>query len=230
MSLLRIHGFVCALLATACVQAAPAATLSGAARSSAAAKPYLVASADGAWIIDTRTRNVWPRCVEGMHWNGRSCTGVPRLLTHSQALALASQRWKAEGVAWRLPRVNELKRLVDKNQQPPGLNPELFPSAPADWHWTATANVNASGVNRYDYSNVARAGEGESTLSAQKAWAVDLSSGEASPNMGRGTALPVRLIRPIPAGVTVPSAAPAVPAVVAPAKPSAAESEEDDDE
>lgn len=211
------------MLAVASVQAAPPAP-AAAARSTVAAKPYLVASSDGAWVIDTRTRNAWPRCVEGMQWNGRTCSGVPRLLTHAQALALASQRWKTEGVAWRLPRVNELKRLVDKNLQPTGLNPELFPAAPADWHWSATANVNASGVNRYDYSNVARAGEGESTLSAQKAWAVDLSNGEASPDMGRGTALPVRLIRPMPAQALAPTEP-----VAAPAKAKAADDEDDED-
>ena len=226
MSLLRIHGFVCALLAVASVQAAPAAAPTPAART-ATAKPFLVASTDGAWVIDTRTRNAWPRCVEGMQWNGRTCTGTPRLFTHAQALALASQRWKAEGVAWRLPRVNELKRLVDKSLQPSGLNPELFPAAPEDWHWSGTANVNASGVNRYDYSNVARAGEGASSLSAQKAWAVDLSSGEASPDMGRGTALPVRLIRPLPAGALAASAAEPA-AAAAPAKAKTDDDEDDE--
>jgi hypothetical protein len=169
-----------------------------AAQTASSAQPQLLASADGAYVIDVQTQLAWPRCVEGMSWNGKTCTGSPRLLTHAQAQALAAQRWKAEGVGWRLPRVNELKRLVDKAAKPSGLNPRLFPNAPADWHWTGTANVNTASVNPYAYGNVARGGAGESRLSAQQGWAVDMGSGEARPDMGRGTPLPVRLVRPAP--------------------------------
>ena len=101
------------------------------------ASPMLVPSEDGASIIDLRARLVWPRCVEGMQWNGKTCTGTPQRLDHAQAVALANARWKADGMRWRLPRVPELKRLVDKTISPAGLDPALFPAAPHDWHWSA---------------------------------------------------------------------------------------------
>lgn len=189
MHALRLYWPLLALCAAAAAQAGPALS---------AAQPHLAPSADGAYVIDSQTRMAWARCVEGMRWNGKACAGSPRLLTQAQALALASERWKAEGVAWRLPRVNELKRLVDKSTQPPGLNPRLFPNAPEDWHWTATANVNTSTVNPYAYGNVARGGAGESRLSVQQGWAVDMATGDARSDMGRGTPLPVRLVRPAP--------------------------------
>ena len=67
-------------------------------------------TADGAYVVDASGRLTWPRCVEGMAWNGKTCTGQPRLMTHGEAVALASARFKAEGVAWRLPRLTELRR------------------------------------------------------------------------------------------------------------------------
>ncbi|QNP60007.1 DUF1566 domain-containing protein [Paenacidovorax monticola] len=175
-----------------------AAATTAAAQGPSPTQPHLVPSDDGAYVIDTLAKIAWPRCVEGMHWTGKTCTGTAQLFTHAQAQALATARWKAEGVAWRLPRVNELRRLVDKSTQPPALNPRLFPRAPAEWHWTATANVNTSTVNPYAYGNVARGGAGESRLSVQQGWAVDMGSGEARSDMGRGSPLPVRLVRPAP--------------------------------
>lgn len=159
-------------------------------------QPQLQLSADGAFVIDSRARLAWPRCAEGMQWNSGHCSGQPRLMSHAQAQALAVQRWKAQGAGWRLPRVPELRRLIDKSTQPPALNPLLFPNAPPGWHWTATANVNTSSVNPYAYGNVARGGQGESALSVVQGWAVDTGSAEASPDFGRGTLLLVRLVRP----------------------------------
>ena len=87
---------------------------------------------------------------------------------------------------------------MDKSAKPVGLNPKLFPNAPADLHWTGTANVNASAVNPYAYGNVARGGEGESALSIVKGWAVDTATGDGIPDIGRGVPLLVRLVRPAP--------------------------------
>ena len=119
-------------------------------------------SADGAYVLDHRAGLAWPRCVEGMQWTGKNCTGKPLLLDRAEATALAAERWKAESVAWRIPRAAELQRLVDKSLSPPGLNPILFPAAPGQWHWSSTSNVSAPSVNQYTYGNIAqsRAGDG----------------------------------------------------------------------
>ena len=166
------------------------------------ASPMLVPSEDGASIIDLRARLVWQRCVEGMQWNGKTCTGQPLLLDRAEATALASERWKAEGVGWRIPRAAELQRLVDKSLSPPGLNPILFPAAPGQWHWSSTANVSAPSVNQYTYGNIAqgRAGDGARQAAMINGWAVNLSTGEARGDAARASKLPVRLVRPMPVG------------------------------
>lgn len=156
-------------------------------------------SADGAYVLDRRAGLAWPRCVEGMQWNGKTCTGKPLLLDRSQANALATERWKAEGVGWRLPRVPELQRLVDRTLSPPGLHPLLFPAAPGQWHWSATSNVNAPRGNQYNYANIVQ-GEGGRQAALINGWAVNLSSGEARGDAARTSKLPVRLVRPMPVG------------------------------
>ncbi len=154
-------------------------------------------SEDGAYVIDTRAGLAWPRCVEGMRWSGTTCTGQPRLLNRAEATALATERWKAEGVDWRLPRVPELQRLIDKSISPPGLNPALFPAAPGGWHWSATANVSGRGSNPYNYGTImkgqAEAGAGQ--MAMLNGWAVSLSTGEARDDAARKSRLPVRLVR-----------------------------------
>jgi len=180
-----------ALLTLACATQAQAAD-------AAASLTALHASDDGSLVIDPRARVAWARCVEGMRWNGRTCAGVARQLTYGEAQALVRQRGQADGVRWRLPRVNELRRLVDRKAEPPTLDTQLFPGAPRDWHWTGTASVNTSAVNPYAYGTVQRGGAGESGVSAQQAWAVDMASGEARGDVGRGSRLPVRLLRPAP--------------------------------
>lgn len=179
-----------------CALAAGGLLLAGAAAAQAPVPARL--HADGALVIDTRAKIAWPRCVEGMHWDGKTCTGRASLLTYAQAKALATQRWKADGVRWRLPRVAELRRLVDRSAHPPAVDPVLFPNAPGGWHWTGTSSVNAGAVNPYAYENAARGGKGGDELKVQHAWAVDMDSAKGRGDMPRGTALPVRLLRPAP--------------------------------
>lgn len=152
-------------------------------------------SADGKFVIDTRAKLAWARCAEGMDWNGKACTGSAEVFNYKQAQSRAAELNKAENLRWRLPRVNELKRLLDRNSKPQGLNPELFPNAPRDWHWTGTAAVNAQRLNSYSYDQVNRSNN-ISSLSAQQAWALNTETLQAVPDMGKGNGLLLRLVRP----------------------------------
>lgn len=159
-----------------------------------------VVSDDGTTVIDVRAQLAWPRCVEGMRWTGETCTGTPLLLDRAEAAALATARWKAEGVAWRLPRAAELQRLVNKSANPPGIDPQLFPAAPDLWYWSSTANVSGLRNNQYNYNTIRQSREGDSAgqMAMINGWAVSLSTGEARGDVARGSKLPVRLVRPQP--------------------------------
>lgn len=161
-----------------------------------------VPSSDGVEVVDVHARQIWARCVEGMQWDGQTCHGEPVLATHKEALALASARRKADGLDWRLPRVTDLRRLVNETGARRGLSQALFPAAPRDWYWAGTANVDASSgaaANPYNYGTVMRGQDntGLNRMAFLNGWAVDMASGDARGDMPKRTArLPVRLVRP----------------------------------
>ena len=156
----------------------------------------LVLTQDGAYVVDTRSKLAWPRCVEGMSWNGKTCTGEPRLMTHGEATALAAARAKADGVPWRLPRVTELRRWAARSGKVSAQAAEYFPAAPLDWYWTLTASIDTKSVNPYNYGNIGqgRLGSQGSTLGVQQGWAVNMATGEAEGDVSRRSRLVVRLV------------------------------------
>ena len=182
---------------TADADADAAAEAPAVSSSAAVAAATLRPSADGTAIIDQRSRLAWARCVEGMVWNGNTCAGQRKLFDRAEASTIAETRAKTEKVRWRLPRANELRRLVDKKANPPGIPAQLFPAAPASLHWTSTANIKNFSNNQYNYTNVTQgnAGVTGSRLAALDGWAVDMDTGIASGDIPRSTKLPVRLVR-----------------------------------
>lgn len=191
---------VMSVLARACVRLGVVACVVGPAWAAGKpASPDWLPTEDGAAIVDVHARQVWSRCVEGMQWDGKTCRGEPVLATHKEALTLASARRKADGLDWRLPRVTDLRRLVNETGARRGLSRTLFPAAPDDWYWAGTANVEAArSANPYNYGTVMR---GQDNASLQRmgflnGWAVDMATGDARGDMPKRTArLPVRLVR-----------------------------------
>lgn len=160
----------------------------------------LTLSEDGAYVVDTRSKLAWARCVEGMSWNGQTCTGTPRLLTHGEATTLAAARAKSDGVPWRLPRVTELRRWAARSGKMPPQVAGYFPAAPLDWYWTLTASIDTKISNPYNYGNIAqgRGGAQGSTVGVQQGWAVNMATGEAEGDVSRRSRLVVRLVSTLP--------------------------------
>lgn len=154
--------------------------------------------ADGADVIDTRSRLAWSRCVEGMSWNGKTCAGQPLLMTHGEATARATQRAKAEGLPWRLPRVTELRRWAGRSGRMSAPGAALFPAAPVDWYWTLTASIDTKPVNPYAYDNIQHGRTSSLGLGVQQGWAVNMATGEAEGDVSRRSRLVVRLVRALP--------------------------------
>ena len=161
------------------------------------ASAALELSEDGQLVIDRRSRLAWARCAEGMQWNGTTCSGQRQLFDRTQALARAQTRAQQEGARWRLPRAAELRRLVDKQADPPGLPKALFPASPGAWHWSGTITIQNYSNNPYNYGNMSQnAASSGSRLSTQVGWAVDVETGETRGDMPRNSKLALRLVRP----------------------------------
>ena len=168
------------------------------AQSSAATR--LTISANGEVVIEARAGVAWSRCAEGMRWTGKTCEGEAVLATHKEALNLASERRKADGEDWRVPRVTALRQLAADTLARRDGGRSLFPRAPEGWHWAGSANVDSSApvVNQYNYGNISqgRTSANINRMDFLHGWAVDMGTGEARGNfLKRGTRLPVRLVR-----------------------------------
>ena len=182
---------------TAPQKTAPAAPATPAARAPASPTSALELSEDGHLVIDRRSKLAWARCAEGMQWNGTTCTGQRQLFDRTQALARAQARAQQDGLRWRLPRAPELRRLVDKQANPPGLPKELFPAAPGAWHWSGTVTIQNYANNPYNYGNVSQGSASTgSRLTTQVGWAVDVETAESRGDMPRSSKLALRLVRP----------------------------------
>ena len=185
------------------ILAALACGLSWAHPASAGDEQAWALSKDGQEVIDTRSGQAWSRCVEGMQWDGKRCKGEALALTHKEALARATARRNADGQAWRVPRVTELRRLAADMAGHPRLARELSTGGQdgvtSDLYWASTSNVDTrTGVaNPYNYGNIVRGvnGGNATSMAFLHGWAVDMSTAEATGDVLKKTKLRVRLIR-----------------------------------
>ena len=90
---------------------------------------------DGSEVLDTKTKLIWKRCVEGMKWDGKTCTGKAETYIHDSAVKLAEKQATSEKV-WRLPEVSELKGLIVKKKGDLAINQEVFPATPNERVWS----------------------------------------------------------------------------------------------
>ena len=101
---------------------------------------------NGAEVTDKRSGLVWARCSVGQTWNGLTCTGSPRNLTHEAALQHAASQ-----TGWRLPNVKELASLTDKGCTSPALDSKAFPATPPQWYWSSSPNLTSTDTAWYVY-------------------------------------------------------------------------------
>ena len=71
--------------------------------------------------------------------------------------AKAEEAVAALGEGWRLPTLDELQLIVDRNKYRPAANTEIFPDTESDWYWTSSPcawNDTARWVVDFDYGYV----------------------------------------------------------------------------
>jgi hypothetical protein len=167
------------------------------AAASRAAEPTLVASADGASVVDAAARLQWARCVEGQSWTGKACEGSAQALTHNEAIAHAQQRSQAEGVHWRVPRHFELERLYERQAHADTRARSPFAAAPKGWYWSSSTPVETATLNPYSYRNIQGGvtDQNVNRVAYLHAWAVNVDSGERRADRLKRDKLWVRLVR-----------------------------------
>lgn len=93
-------------------------------------------------LVDTQSKRVWLRCSLGMNWNGSSCEGSSLTYDWSgaeAAMAELNARQAGGRSNWRLPTVEELNSIVEKQCFKPAISLDAFPFSPEAGFWSATA-------------------------------------------------------------------------------------------
>lgn len=107
----------------------------------------------------------WKRCAEGQTWAGSTCSGTAKTYSWDQANALSNSS------GWRLPRIDELVTIVERDNYKPAINATIFPNTSPSFFWSASA-----------------------TYHADKAWSVFFHPGFNFPNSKTHTTY-VRMVR-----------------------------------
>ncbi|SFN03478.1 Protein of unknown function [Formivibrio citricus] len=98
---------------------------------------------NGSEVYDTQTQLLWKRCVEGMAWNGNTCSGDPINISWNDAV----YRYPVDGKDWRLPNIDELTTLrsgtkptghVPSGCYDPAINPAVFPYVKESRTWSSS--------------------------------------------------------------------------------------------
>ena len=88
-------------------------------------------------VNDALTGLQWRRCLEGMVWNGSTCTGTAGSFSQEQALVHARDQ-----SGWRLPNVKELGSIVDRTRTAsPRIDTTAFPALGQTAAWSSTPLV-----------------------------------------------------------------------------------------
>ncbi|HUO89133.1 MAG TPA: DUF1566 domain-containing protein [Rhizomicrobium sp.] len=106
---------------------------------------------DDGTVTDTRSNLMWLRCSIGQEWSGSTCTGAPGLFSWSEAMTLAqaeNDRGTHFYSDWRLPKIQELATIAERQCQNPRINLALFPQTPAAAYWTTSSRPVADGANQ----------------------------------------------------------------------------------
>jgi hypothetical protein len=102
---------------------------------------------------DSATGLTWMRCPLGMKWDGESCAGKATLYKWDEALQTPNGFNYAGHNDWRLPTIDELKTLIDKdagNQDTgiPFINSVVFPRTLSNnehgYFWSSSPSASSS--------------------------------------------------------------------------------------
>ncbi len=99
-------------------------------------------------VLHKKTGLSWQRCSVGQTWTGSSCSGTASTMNWNDAMA--SYGNKTDCNQWRLPKIDELKSIVEHSVTEPAINSIIFPNTPVYLSsnvrfWSST--INASNAN-----------------------------------------------------------------------------------
>ncbi|MBK5970665.1 MULTISPECIES: Lcl domain-containing protein [Thiorhodovibrio] len=98
---------------------------------------------DDGTVGDEENGLIWKRCTEGLRGD-RCSEGRLKYVTWEKALEIAEKSTFAGFDDWRIPKLDELRQIIQPGCQLPAVNLSLFPYTPSGWFWYDSAEDNNS--------------------------------------------------------------------------------------
>ena len=88
------------------------------------------------------------KCPLGMTWSGNTCVGQSKRLPWNNAAFSgdfsAANKDDIDAKKWRLPTIDELKTIVEKQCYDPSIDETLFPNTLSIGYWSSTEDRTSS--------------------------------------------------------------------------------------
>lgn len=91
-------------------------------------------------VADSKTGLTWQQNISQLKYPMTTSSGETTATEYCSSLSLAGTQ------AWRVPTVKELMTIVDVTQNSPAIDPNAFPSTPADFFYSMTPSALLPGV------------------------------------------------------------------------------------
>lgn len=93
-------------------------------------------------VTDNKTGLIWKKCSEGQTYSLSGCSGGALTYTWKEALNQAQVTNNTGGFLnytdWRVPNINELRSIAEKQCWEPTINLTIFPNTPSNWFWSSS--------------------------------------------------------------------------------------------
>ncbi|NMQ06836.1 DUF1566 domain-containing protein [Candidatus Accumulibacter phosphatis] len=113
----------------------PKPSIAGNAEQFRNASQHFMDNRDGT-VTDMRTGLMWMRCALGQTWEGAACLGAADTFSWDEAVQLRHSFGGYDD--WRLPEIDELRTILDRERSDPAIDTEAFPNTPSKCFWSCT--------------------------------------------------------------------------------------------
>ena len=96
---------------------------------------------EGGLARHLQSQTVWYRCPAGTSFSQGACSGTMLGVSWHEAGAFAEEFSEKSGYHWQLPSTSELNSIMQTACRNPAMNPNVFPMATVDNHWTRDSSL-----------------------------------------------------------------------------------------
>jgi len=97
-------------------------------------------------ITDQETGYTWFRCSAGQVWSDGRCKGRAILRNFDDAQAWAAQAQVANLSNWRIPEIDEMSSIIEKDCRSPAVDINAFPGIEPESYWSNKDNFWSSSM------------------------------------------------------------------------------------